>query len=52
MVHFFASRGRHLLALLLLLPLLGWAQNLTQAGFAGVQVPQYASSGTATRLPV
>ena len=52
MVHFFASRGRHLLAPLLLLPLLGWAQNLTQAGFAGVLVPQYASGGTATRLPV
>ncbi len=53
MNHFFASRGRQLLALLLLLlPLFGRAQNLIQAGFTGVLVPQYASSGTATRLPV
>ena len=52
MNHFFASRARQLLALLLLLPLFGRAQNLTQAGFNGVLVPQYASTGTATRLPV
>ncbi|MCI1187128.1 IPT/TIG domain-containing protein [Hymenobacter sp. DH14] len=53
MNNFFASRGRQLLALLLLLlPVFGHAQNLTQGGFTGVLVPQYASSGTATRLPV
>ncbi|GAA4046723.1 hypothetical protein GCM10022409_35980 [Hymenobacter glaciei] len=34
------------------MPLVGRAQNLTQTGFTGVLVPQYASSGTATRLPV
>lgn len=52
MKHFSALWGRQLLALLLLLPLLGRAQNLTQAGFTGVLVPQYAGSGTATRQPV
>ncbi|WP_310391434.1 IPT/TIG domain-containing protein [Hymenobacter sp.] len=34
------------------LPLAGFAQNLTQADFTGVLVPQYISSGTATRVPV
>ncbi|GAB2717915.1 hypothetical protein GCM10011495_34080 [Hymenobacter frigidus] len=37
---------------MLLLPLLGQAQNLTQADFTAVIVPQYTSSGTATRVPV
>ena len=44
---------RALLGLLAVaLPLTGFAQNLTQADFVGVVVPQYANSGTATRLPV
>ena len=44
--------GRLLVATLLLLPLFSRAQNLTQAGFTAVLVPQYAGSGTATRQPV
>ncbi|WP_035561727.1 IPT/TIG domain-containing protein [Hymenobacter sp. IS2118] len=44
---------RTLLALIALaLPLASFAQNLTQADFTGLVVPQYTSSGTATRLPV
>ncbi len=44
---------RTLLALVALaLPLASFAQNLTQANFTGLVVPQYTSSGTATRLPV
>ena len=44
---------RAVLALLaVVLPLAGRAQNLTQADFAGVLVPQFTSSGTATRLPI
>ena len=38
--------------LAVVLPLAGSAQNLTQAYFTGVVVPQYASSGTSSRLPV
>ena len=53
MKHFFTTRLLACLAtLLLLLPLLGRAQNLTQADFTAVIVPQYTSSGTATRVPV
>ena len=53
MKHFFTPRLRACLAtILLLLPLLGRAQNLTQADFTAVVAPQYTSSGTATRLPV
>ena len=52
MTHLSASRHSLLALLLLLLPWLGRAQNLTQAGFTGVLVPQYAGSGTATRQPV
>ena len=44
---------RAVLALLaVVLPLAGFAQNLTQADFTGVLVPQYTSSGTATRIPI
>ena len=29
-----------------------WAQNLTQANFTGILVPQFMASGTSTRMPV
>ena len=53
MKHFFSASVRALLAIFLLIaPLAGRAQSLTQAGFTGLLVPQYAGSGTATRLPI
>jgi hypothetical protein len=44
--------GLLLLVTQVLLPFLGQAQNLTQADFTGLVVPQYMSSGTAARVPV
>jgi hypothetical protein len=53
MKHFSTSRLLACLAmLLLLLPVLGRAQALTQADFTGVIVPQYMPNGTTTRLPI
>ena len=53
MKHLFIGQARALMALFLLIaPLVGRAQTLTQTGFTAVLVPQYAGSGTATRLPI
>ena len=38
--------------LAVVLPLASFAQNLTQADFTAIMVPQYTSSGNATRIPV
>ena len=50
---FLVRAGRRVaLLVMLMLPLLGFGQNLTQANFTGVIVPQFMGSGTSTRLPV
>jgi len=53
MKHLFTVQARALLVLLLLIaPLVGRAQTLAQTGFTALLAPQYAGSGTATRLPI